>query len=79
MKGKNIDIVAIKNAMDIIFSVVTHDADRKNIQRYVKTAIKELKQNTCDESTDADISFLGLDNVIEYIANDAYASDDIPF
>lgn len=76
-KGNNMDIVAIKNAIDTIFHVVTHEGDRKNIERYVKTAIKDRKQNECDASTDADINFLGLENVVEYVSDEAYG--EVPF
>ena len=55
------DTVSIKQAMDTIFNVVTHEGDRENIKRYIKTGMKERRQMQCDASIDADIEFLKLE------------------
>ena len=67
------DTVSIKQAMDTIFNVVTHEGDRENIKRYIKTGMKERRQMQCDAS----IEFLKLENVVEYVADEAYG--DAPF
>lgn len=73
----DMDTVSIKQAMDTIFNVVTHEGDRENIKRYIKTGMKERRQMQCDASIDADIEFLKLENVVEYVADEAYG--DAPF
>ena len=73
----DMDTVSIKQAMDTIFNVVTHEWDWENIKRYIKNGMKERRQMQCDASIDADIEFLKLENVVEYVADEAYG--DAPF